>query len=66
MVENPRPDRTSQNQRKRRDDRAVTRKHDHIPPAGPHARPELTNPDLTPGTGVLPNDDNDANPQPTG
>jgi hypothetical protein len=26
-----------------------------MPAAGPHAKPELTNPDLTPGTGMLPN-----------
>ena len=25
------------------------------PPAGPHAKPELTNPDATPGAGALPN-----------
>jgi hypothetical protein len=25
-----------------------------MPPAGPHSRPELTNPDLTPGSGMLP------------
>ncbi|MGJ3263893.1 MAG: hypothetical protein ACFE0R_11720 [Salinarimonas sp.] len=28
-----------------------------IPPAGPHDSPELTNPDATPGTGVLPGHD---------
>jgi hypothetical protein len=26
---------------------------DDLPPAGPHARPDLVNPDATPGTGVL-------------
>ena len=25
-----------------------------MPPAGPHSRPSLTNPDSTPGTGMLP------------
>jgi hypothetical protein len=25
-----------------------------MPDAGPHARPELTNPEATPGTGMLP------------
>jgi hypothetical protein len=25
-----------------------------FPAAGPHAKPELTNPDATPGTGLLP------------
>ncbi|MCQ8783806.1 hypothetical protein [Mangrovibrevibacter kandeliae] len=27
------------------------------PPAGPHAKPELTNPDATPGAGTLPDPD---------
>ena len=27
-----------------------------LPPAGPHAKPELTNYDATPGAGVLPDD----------
>ncbi|KAA2235951.1 hypothetical protein [Salinarimonas soli] len=26
---------------------------DELPPAGPHDRPDLVNPDSTPGTGVL-------------
>jgi hypothetical protein len=26
---------------------------DRLPPAGPHADPKLTNPDATPGTGVM-------------
>ena len=29
-----------------------------MPPAGPHAGPDLTNPDATPGAGVLPSEDN--------
>ncbi|WAJ29225.1 hypothetical protein [Antarcticirhabdus aurantiaca] len=29
------------------------------PPAGPHARPDLTDPDKTPGTGSLPDADKD-------
>jgi hypothetical protein len=37
---------------------------DSLPSAGPHADPELTNPDATPGTGALPtpgeHDDTDA------
>jgi hypothetical protein len=35
------------------------------PAAGPHARPELTDHDKTPGSGMLPGDD-DTNPSPTG
>jgi hypothetical protein len=30
-----------------------------MPAAGPHARPELTNPDATPGTGSLPDADDE-------
>lgn len=29
---------------------------DKIPASGPHAKPELTNPDATPGAGSLPDD----------
>jgi hypothetical protein len=36
-----------------------------MPAAGPHARPELTEHDKTPGSGMLPGDD-DTNPSPTG
>ena len=35
------------------------------PAAGPHARPELTDKDKTPGSGMLP-DPNDSNPAPSG
>jgi hypothetical protein len=44
-----------------------TREHEETPPAGPHAKPELMNPDLTPGTGALPPTGNDGeeNMQPT-
>ncbi len=31
------------------------------PPAGPHAKPELTNRDATPGAGLLPDPDDTAN-----
>lgn len=34
-------------------------------PAGPHVRPDLTDQDKTPGSGVLP-EPGDANPSPTG
>lgn len=39
-----------------------------LPSAGPHARPDLTNEDATPGTGILPpiGSDDDGNSQPTG
>lgn len=42
--------------RKDPDDKAEKRQpvEERMPPAGPHARPELTNPDATPGTGALP------------
>jgi hypothetical protein len=36
-----------------------------MPSPGPHARPELTDPEKTPGTGMLP-EPGDANPSPTG
>jgi hypothetical protein len=36
-----------------------------IPPPGPHARPELLDPEKTPGTGMMPDPD-DPNPSPTG
>ncbi len=41
---------------------------DDMPPAGPHARPELTNPDATAGSGMLPaiGADEDPNAQPSG
>jgi hypothetical protein len=36
-----------------------------FPPAGPHGRPGLTDPEKTPGAGTLPEPD-DPNPAPTG
>jgi len=36
-----------------------------IPAPGPHARPELTDNDKTPGSGMLPDPD-DSNPAPSG
>ncbi|NPU66539.1 hypothetical protein HL667_16160 [Bradyrhizobium sp. 83012] len=36
-----------------------------MPMAGPHARPELTDNDKTPGTGMLP-EPGSSNPSPTG
>jgi hypothetical protein len=37
-----------------------------ISPAGPHAKPELTDKDKTPGSGVLPDDDHKEVEGPTG
>jgi hypothetical protein len=39
-----------------------------LPSAGPHAQTHLTNPDATPGTGMLPpvGESDDGNSQPTG
>ncbi|KQQ90328.1 hypothetical protein [Aureimonas sp. Leaf324] len=34
----------------------VTKDKAKMPGAGPHAKPELTNPDATPGAGSLPDD----------
>jgi len=36
--------------------KAAVEKHEpsDTPPAGPHAKPELTNPDATPGSGMFP------------
>jgi len=36
-----------------------------LPPAGPHARPELIDEEKTPGTGLLP-EQGDSNSSPTG
>jgi hypothetical protein len=43
------------------------RENEETPPAGPHAKSELMNPDLTPGTGALPpiGNDGEENMQPT-
>jgi hypothetical protein len=37
----------------------------NLPAPGPHARPELLDPEKTPGAGTLPEPD-DPNPSPTG
>lgn len=39
---------------------------DDMPPAGPHAKPELIDEEKTPGSGVLPDEDDDATDAPTG
>ncbi|MDQ8729388.1 hypothetical protein [Bradyrhizobium sp. LHD-71] len=39
---------------------------DKIPPAGPHAKPELTDKERTPGSGVLPDSDPKETEAPTG
>jgi hypothetical protein len=48
---------------------SVNCERDEMPSAGPHARPDLMDPDKTPGCGVLPpigSKDRDGNMQPTG
>ena len=52
--------------RKPDDDKAKKKgKPDGMPPAGPHARPELTDPGRTPGSGALPGEEDESIP-PTG
>ena len=52
--------------------KAAAERHGHdddeIPAAGPHAKPELTNPDATPGSGMFPEpgDDDAADAPPSG
>ncbi len=46
-------------------DKETREKLKDMPSAGPHARPELTDYDKTPGSGILPRPDED-NTQPTG
>ena len=53
-IANPSPDEQSDATQANRD----------IPPAGPHARKDLTNPDATPGSGVLPEDRRDGEVDP--
>lgn len=36
------------------------------PPAGPHAKPELIDEEKTPGSGVLPDEDDQSTDAPTG
>ena len=52
---------TIMTERKRQDPRPQREN----PPSGPDARPELLDPEKTPGTGMLPDPD-DPNPSPTG
>jgi hypothetical protein len=51
--------------RSRRPDEGTAEPRNGPPTAGPHARPDLTDPDKTPGTGMLPDPD-DPNVQPSG
>ena len=53
---------TIMTERKREEDPRPQREK---PPSGPDARPELLDPEKTPGTGMLPDPD-DPNPSPTG
>ncbi len=62
------PDRKPRDRRELRDADAPATKRpgpESMPSAGPHARPDLTDKDKTPGTGMLP-EPGDANPSPTG
>ena len=43
--------------RRRKAREEAARREDTPPPAGPHDRPDLINPDATPGTGALPSPD---------
>lgn len=58
----PRFDRMTQNPK---DPEQKPKPEPDMPPAGPHERPELTDPEKTPGAGTLPEPD-DSNPAPTG
>ena len=51
---------------KRRSDQAQNDEPTELPPAGPHAKPELTDKDKTPGSGVLPDADEKQTEAPTG
>jgi len=51
--------------RARARDKEIREKLKDLPSAGPHARPDLTDYDKTPGSGILPRPDED-NTQPTG
>ena len=46
--------------------KAVAKEGDKPLPAGPHSKPELTNTEATPGSGMLPDDPEDENMQPSG
>ena len=45
--------------------RTTRRTTSQMPAAGPHARPDLTDHDKTPGSGMFPSEE-DTNPSPTG
>ncbi|PSC06895.1 hypothetical protein SLNSH_00465 [Alsobacter soli] len=47
-----------------RDPARESREDDRVPPAGPHARPDLTDREKTPGTGALPNGDQNGEADP--
>lgn len=44
-------------QSKRRLSRSKTKRSEKLPAAGPHAKPELVDPDKAPGSGTLPDED---------
>jgi hypothetical protein len=37
----------------KKNEKAASKPSEKMPAAGPHARPELTNPDATPGSGMF-------------
>ncbi|WP_349370774.1 hypothetical protein [Salinarimonas sp.] len=50
-----------------RREKAEPEKKERMPPAGPHDRPDLINPDATPGSGILPSpDERDGETDPAG
>jgi hypothetical protein len=51
---------------KRRAPRQPRQPNEKLPPAGPHAKPELTDKEKTPGSGVLPGHDEKQTEAPTG
>ncbi|MGB3445465.1 MAG: hypothetical protein WBA48_02060 [Xanthobacteraceae bacterium] len=52
--------------RKTRDTDRHPNPDEKIPPAGPHDKPELTDPEKAPGTGILPEEDQPDVEGPTG
>jgi hypothetical protein len=55
----------TRNQKNREIDKQPKQEH-HVPPAGEHDKPELTDPQKTPGTGILPDEEQPDVEGPTG
>ena len=62
---NPVHHRSGSMTKKPKDPKSKSEPKPDIPPPGPHARPELIDPEKTPGAGTLP-EPHDPNPGPTG